>query len=139
MKKQGFGSIVNTASIAGHQTGFAGHNYSACKAAIMHLTYSVAVELGAFGLRVNCLCPGAIATPIIGKAFGLSTEEAEGFIDTIKERLKTVQAIPRSGLPEDVAKAALFLASDDSDFINGAAIKVDGGIGRTLKEMGFNG
>ncbi len=139
MKKQGFGNIINTASIAGHQTGFAGHTYSACKAAIMHLTYSVAVEVGEFGLRVNCICPGAIATPIIGKALGLSFDEAEGIIDTLKDRLKTVQAIPRSGLPEDVAKAALFLASDDSDFVNGAAIKVDGGIGRTLKEMGFNG
>ena len=65
MKRQGAGSIVSTASVAGLQAGFAGHVYSAAKAAVIHLTRSVAMELGESGVRVNCICPGAIATPYI--------------------------------------------------------------------------
>ncbi len=129
MKKQGSGSIINIASVAGHRTGFAGHTYSACKAAVIHLTRSAAVELGEFNVRVNSICPGGIATPIFGRTVGLNTEEAKKIVEPIKEVFKNVQAIKRSGLPEDIAKAALWLASDDSSFVNGAAIHVDGGIG----------
>jgi len=129
MKAQGFGSIINTASIAGLQTGFAGHTYSACKAAIIHLTRSVAMELGEFGIRVNSLCPGAIATPIFAKTFGAAHEDALKSIEPLKDIFAGVAALGRSGLPEDVAKAALFLAGDDAEFISGEALKVDGGIG----------
>ncbi len=129
MKAQGFGSIINTASIAGLQTGLAGHTYSACKAAIIHLTRSVAMELGEFGIRVNSLCPGAIATPIFAKTFGAAHEDALKSIEPLKDIFAGVAALGRSGLPEDVAKAALFLAGDDAEFISGEALKVDGGIG----------
>ncbi len=84
---QGFGNIISTASVAGHKTGFAGHTYSACKAAVIHLTRSVAMQLGEFGIRVNCVCPGGIVTPIFGRALGLSQEEAEKTLEPIKERL----------------------------------------------------
>lgn len=130
MIPQGFGNIVSTASIAGHKTGFAGHTYSACKAAVMHLTRSVAMQLGEFGIRVNCVCPGGIATPIFARVLGMSQEQAEKTLDPIKDVFKNIQAIPRAGLPEDIARGVLFLASDDSDFINGEALQIDGGVGR---------
>lgn len=130
MIPQGWGTIISTASVAGHKTGFGGHAYSACKAAVIHLTRSVAMQLGEFDIRVNCVCPGVIATPIFGRSLGLSQEESEKTMEPIKEVFKNSQALPRAGLPEDVAKAVLFLASDEADFINGEALQVDGGIGR---------
>jgi len=130
MIPQGSGNIISTASIAGHKTGFAGHTYSACKAAVIHLTRSVAMQLGGFGIRVNCVCPGGIATPIFARVLGLSQEQAEKTLEPIKEVFKNIQAIPRAGLPEDIARAVLFLASDDAGFINGEALQVDGGVGR---------
>jgi NAD(P)-dependent dehydrogenase (short-subunit alcohol dehydrogenase family) len=129
MKKHRCGSIINTASIAGLQTGFGGHTYSACKAAVIHLTRSVAMELGEFGIRVNSICPGAIATPIFAKTFGLEHADALKSIAPLKEMFASVAALGRSGYPEDVAKAALFLAGDDAGFISGEELKVDGGIG----------
>jgi NAD(P)-dependent dehydrogenase (short-subunit alcohol dehydrogenase family) len=128
MKAQGYGSIINTASIAGHQTGYGGHTYSACKAAIIHLTRSVAMELGEFGIRVNCICPGAIATPIFARMFGVSQQDAMKSLDQLKEIFAPVAALGRCGLPEDVAQAALFLAGDGANFVSGEALKVDGGI-----------
>ncbi len=70
MAAQGHGSIVNMASVAGFRAGYGSHVYSAAKAAIMQLTVTVGMELGESGVRVNCVCPGAIATPIFGKAAG---------------------------------------------------------------------
>ena len=128
MKRQGAGSIVSTASVAGLQAGFAGHVYSAAKAAVIHLTRSVAMELGESGVRVNCICPGAIATPIFGKAMGLSTEAAQRTVGVMMMALAKGQPIQRTGLPNDIAEAALWLASDDSAFVNGHAMVVDGGL-----------
>lgn len=128
MKKQGTGSIISTASVAGLRTGMGPHIYSAAKAAVIHLTHSVAMELGESGVRVNCICPGAIATPIFGKAFGLAPEPADATISLMKGVLETLQPIRRPGLPEDIAQAALWLASDESSFITGHALVVDGGL-----------
>ena len=139
MIPQGFGNIISTASVAGHKTGFGGHTYSACKAAVIHLTRSVAMQLGEFGIRVNCVCPGGIVTPIFGRVLGLTQEEAEKTLEPIKSVFKNIQAIPRAGLPEDVAKAVLFLASDESDFVNGEALQVDGGIGRGFLDKSERG
>lgn len=137
MKRQGSGSIISTASVAGLRTGFAGHPYSAAKAGIIHLTQSVAMELGEAGVRVNCICPGGIATPIFGKAAGLPTEAAEGTVEPIKAVLAYAQPLRRAGLPEDIARAALWLASDESSFVNGHALVVDGGLigGRLWSEV----
>jgi len=128
MKAQGSGSIISTASVAGLQAGMSSHVYSAAKAAVIHLTRSVALELGESGVRVNCICPGGIATPIFGQAFGLSREKSEDIVPLMKGVLTQMQPIQRSGLPEDIAQAALWLASDDASFVNGHALVVDGGL-----------
>ena len=137
MTRQGAGSIISTASVAGLGAGLGPHVYSAAKAAVIHLTRSVAMELGERGVRVNCICPGGIATPIFGKAFGLSPDEADATIPLMKSALETLQPIKRPGLPDDVAHAALWLASDESAFVNGHALVVDGGLssGRLWSEM----
>jgi NAD(P)-dependent dehydrogenase (short-subunit alcohol dehydrogenase family) len=136
MKRQGAGSIVSTASIAGLQAGYGPHVYSAAKAAVIHLTRSVAMELGGSGVRVNCICPGGIATPIFGKALGLSPEQADQTVGVMKLALAELQPIRRAGDPDDIARAALWLASDESSFVNGHALVVDGGLtgGRPWEE-----
>jgi NAD(P)-dependent dehydrogenase (short-subunit alcohol dehydrogenase family) len=127
MKQQGSGSIINNGSIAGRLAGFSSSLlYSAAKAAVIHLSRCVAMELGESGIRVNSLSPGMIATGIFGKALGLSVVSAEATLETMREVGKTAQPIPRAGLPEDIAHAALFLASDESSFINGHDLVVDG-------------
>jgi NAD(P)-dependent dehydrogenase (short-subunit alcohol dehydrogenase family) len=128
MKRQGSGSIISTASVAGLRAGMGPHVYSAAKAAVVHLTRSVAMELGESGIRVNCICPGGIATPIFGKALGLDAERADETIPLMKAVLETLQPIRRPGLPDDIARAALWLASDASSFVSGHALVVDGGL-----------
>ena len=137
MKAQRSGSIISTASVAGLRTGLGPHVYSAAKAAVIHLTRSVAMELGESGVRVNCICPGGIATPIFGKGLGLSAEQADATVPLMKGVLTQMQPIQRSGLPEDIAQAALFLASDEAGFVNGHALVVDGGLigGRLWSEV----
>jgi len=129
MKKQGSGSIINNGSIAGRLAGFSSSLvYGAAKAAVIHFTKCVAMELGESGVRVNSISPGAIATGIFGKALGLSVAAAEKTSATMREIYKTAQPIQRAGLPDDIAYAAVFLASDESSFINGNDLVVDGGI-----------
>ncbi|KIZ47916.1 MULTISPECIES: SDR family oxidoreductase [Rhodopseudomonas] len=129
MKRQGSGSIINNGSIAGRLAGFSSSLvYGAAKAAVIHLTKCVAMELGESGVRVNSISPGAIATGIFGKALGLSVTAAEKTSATMREIYKTAQPIQRAGLPDDIAHAAVFLASDESSFINGNDLVVDGGI-----------
>ncbi len=137
MRDRRSGSIISTASVAGVEASMGPHIYGAAKAAVIHLTRSVAKELGESNVRVNCICPGGIATPIFGKAVGLGTQAADQTIEAVKGRLAHLQPIPRAGLPEDIAKAALFLASDNSTFVNGHALVVDGGLthGRRWTEM----
>ncbi len=128
MKRQGSGSIINTSSVAGIRTGYGNHVYSAAKAAVIQLTRSVAMELGESGVRVNCICPGFIATPLIGRARGLSQQEADKMVGEIEAAFENAQPIRRPGLPLDIAKAALWLASDESSFVNGHSLVVDGGV-----------
>ncbi|HMO95268.1 MAG TPA: glucose 1-dehydrogenase, partial [Tepidiformaceae bacterium] len=127
MKAQGSGCIISTASVAGVGIGFGPHVYSAAKAAVIHLTRSVANELGEHGVRVNAICPGGIATPIFGKGMGLDAEQADLTVELMKERLAEGQPIRRAGLPRDIAEAAAWLASDAASFVTGHALVVDGG------------
>ncbi len=128
MRPQGRGSIINTASVAGLRANYGGHDYSASKAAIIHLTKTTANELGEDGVRVNAICPGGIATSIFGRAAGLDANEAESTIPVMEAVLANVAPMQRSGQPVDIAEAALWLASDSSSFVNGQAIAVDGGL-----------
>jgi len=123
MKRQRSGSIISTASVAGLQTGYSPHLYSVAKAAVIHLTRSVALELGEWGIRVNCICPGIIATPLAAGRIDVSDEQ----LAKLKGMLAHSQAIGRIGDPEDIANAALWLASDESSFVTGHAQVVDGG------------
>ena len=124
MKAQGAGSIISTASVAGLGGGRGPHIYSAAKAAVINLTRSVALELGESGVRVNCICPGGIATPLLAKGLG----GGEDAVEMIRTALAGFQSIHRGGVPEDIANAALWLASDESSFVNGHALVVDGGL-----------
>ena len=128
MKKQRSGSIINTGSISGLRVGFGPHVYTAAKAAVIHLSRSAAMELGEWGVRVNSICPGGIVTPLFGKSFGLSVEEADKATEAIGDTFAEIQPIKRAGLPADVAAAAVYLASDDASFVNGHALVVDGGL-----------
>src|SRR5579872_1188767 len=120
MRAQGGGAIVSTASIAGID-GYANlHAYSAAKAGVVNLTRSAALELARDKIRVNSIAPGGVATPIIGG--GANFNKA-----AVDAALVNAQPLPLAGQPEDIAAAALFLASDAARFITGHCLVVDGG------------
>lgn len=142
MRAQKQGSIVNICSVAGHRSGYSSSiNYAIAKAALLHLSRCAAMELGEDNVRVNSISPGGIATGVFGKAIGVDSGEADARAEKVKDVLANWQAIPRAGLPGDIAKAALFLASDESSFVNGADILVDGGLigGRRFSEVAKGG
>ena len=101
--------------------------YAAAKAAVLNLTRCVALELGESGVRVNSISPGSIATGLLAKLSDLPDDQAERSGDTLRSLFATNQPIPRAGMPDDIAHAALFLAGDESSFLNGSDILVDGG------------
>jgi len=109
MRKVGGGSIISTASVAGLRGGAGPHAYSAAKAAVINLTRSVALEVGKDRIRVNCICPGGINTPLINTRLPGGEPVAE-------QLLAQIQPIPRAGHPHDAAMA-LFLASNDSEWV----------------------
>jgi NAD(P)-dependent dehydrogenase (short-subunit alcohol dehydrogenase family) len=140
MRKVGGGSIISTASVAGLRgVGYLAA-YSAAKAAVVNLTQAVAIEVGHDKIRVNCICPGGVNTPLIHRGRPGAEEGAE-------QRMAKMQPIPRAGKPDDIANMALFLASDESAWISGTAMVVDGGVntGNTrfrlagLPDSGFSG
>jgi NAD(P)-dependent dehydrogenase (short-subunit alcohol dehydrogenase family) len=128
MKRQGSGSIINTASIAGLGVGYGGTMYSASKAAVIHLTRVIANEVGESNVRVNAIAPGAIPTAIFGRVGGMTQEAAESIIPMLQAGFAKAQPIPRSGDANDIANTALWLASDASSFVTGVCIPVEGGL-----------
>jgi len=128
MLERGGGSIINTASIAGLQAGWGPLAYSTAKGAVIHMSRCAAAELSPQGIRVNAICPGLIATSIFGTAFGLPRAAADQMVAHIVENAAAAQPVKKPGLPQDIARAALYLASDDSAFVTGTHIVVDGGI-----------
>lgn len=136
MRAQGGGSIVSTASIAGIGTEYGPHLYNTAKAAVIHLTRSVAKELGPDNIRVNCVCPGFVATPIFTSGTNFTLEQVERSVEQVASVLSKRQPIQRSGRAEDIAEAVLWLASDAASFVTGHDLVIDGGIthGRTWEE-----
>jgi NAD(P)-dependent dehydrogenase (short-subunit alcohol dehydrogenase family) len=127
MKAMRQGSIVNISSVNGLM-GFGNtHVYSGVKAGIIGLSRSLCGEVGKFGVRINCICPGTIVTEIWQPLI----EQDPGIVD----RLKTMYPLRRLGRPEDIANAALFLASEESSFATGAVFVIDGGV--TAVQLGF--
>ncbi len=131
MKAQGSGCIINNSSIAAIRMGQGGYLYSAAKAGVTHITKVAGVQLGPHGIRVNCISPGAIATPIFyggsQVAQTLDQEQNERKMEKLKKSLAKATPLPRAGLDKDIAYAALFLASDEGSFVNCHDMVVDGG------------
>jgi NAD(P)-dependent dehydrogenase (short-subunit alcohol dehydrogenase family) len=119
MRRAGGGSIISTASIAGLRGAAGLHAYCAAKAGVISLTRSASIELAKDKIRVNCICPGLIATP-------LTYNRIPGGEQVATQLFATFQPWPRTGRPEDIAAMALFLASEDSEFVSGQAMVVDG-------------
>jgi NAD(P)-dependent dehydrogenase (short-subunit alcohol dehydrogenase family) len=128
MKKQGGGTMINISSVAGLRGVSQNHPYSAAKAAVLQLSRTVAMELAYHKIRVNSICPGSIVSSIFGAASGMSSEDSLKTYEDLKKLFAKGQPIRRAGVPEDVANAALWLASDDSSFVTGHAVVVDGGV-----------
>lgn len=130
MRAQQSGSIINTASVAGVQGGYGPHVYSGIKAGVIGLTRSVALELSQFNVRVNAICPGGIATPIFTPMIQdlLPDGENQDPVEFMRTVMAQTHPIPRSGEPEDIGNMALFLASDESTFVTGQHLMVDGGL-----------
>ncbi|HEY7853484.1 MAG TPA: SDR family oxidoreductase [Caulobacteraceae bacterium] len=128
MLARGGGSIINTASIAGLQAGWGPLAYSTAKAAVIHMSRCAAAELSPHKIRVNAICPGLIATSIFGTALGMAREGADQMAALVAQNAAIAQPVPKPGLPADIAAAALYLASDDSQFVTGTHLVVDGGI-----------
>lgn len=120
MVAQKRGAIVNTASVAGIRGSVGLSAYNAAKHGVVGLTRNAALEFAPAAVRVNCVCPGIIDTPLVARAFG-HTEE-------IRETMHRFHPLGRMGQPVEVAKCVLFLASDDASFVTGHALVVDGGI-----------
>jgi NAD(P)-dependent dehydrogenase (short-subunit alcohol dehydrogenase family) len=114
------GSIVNVASVEGLEGIEGGSAYNASKGGVVMLTRNLAIDYGRRGIRANCLCPGLIETPMTAGVFAPGMEK-------LRERFVDAHQLGRPGRPEEVAAAALFLASDDASFVTGHALVVDGG------------
>jgi NAD(P)-dependent dehydrogenase (short-subunit alcohol dehydrogenase family) len=135
MRKAGGGAIISTASVAGLQAGYGPILYSIAKAALVHMTKVTAAQLASDKIRVNCICPGLIATNIFANGLGVPSQIAETRLDAIADAAKNMQPIGRGGRPRDIAEAALYLASNGSDWVTGHALVVDGGL--TLGPQGM--
>jgi NAD(P)-dependent dehydrogenase (short-subunit alcohol dehydrogenase family) len=128
MVRRGGGAIVNTSSISALQAGYAPVAYSVAKAGVLHYTRVAAAELSALNIRINAVVPGFIATRIFGDLFGMDHQTAQELADRVREHSGSANPIGRSGQPQDIAEAALYLVSDAARFVTGTHITVDGGI-----------
>ena len=120
------GSIVLTASVAGLRANAGGLPYSASKAGVISLAQTAANALLGTGVRVNAICPGLIETGMTKPIFERAREHGT------QDKIGQLNPLQRAGAPEEIAAMALFLASDESSYVNGQAIAVDGGLSSTL-------
>ena len=122
MKSVGGGSIIATASVAGLRSGAGGPAYSASKAGVVNLVKVAATQLAGANIRVNAICPGLIETGMTELIYDRARAKGQ------EEQLGRLNPLKRGGEPIEIAQAALFLASDESSYVNGQAIVVDGGL-----------
>lgn len=129
MIKGGGGAIVNTASIAALQAGGAPIAYSVAKAGVLHMTKVAAAELARHNIRVNAICPGLILTGIFTASYADAAPDLAAEVrDYMTRTAPYAQPLKKPGLPEDVAEVVMFLASDQSGFVTGTHVLVDGGM-----------
>ncbi len=122
IRERGGGSILCTASVAGIRAGAGGPAYSASKAGVINLVQVAATQLAGSNVRVNAICPGLIETGMTKPFYDWARQA--GKVD----RLGHLNPLKRGGVPDEIARAALFLASDESSYVNGHALVVDGGL-----------
>ena len=124
MKEAGSGSIISMSSTAGVMGGLGPHAYAAAKHAVVGMTKNLAAEMGSFGVRVNCIAPAGMATPMVAEVI---TGNHQNLEDTIAALAEASPLKGRAGLAQDVANAALWLASDESGYTSGLTLTVDAG------------
>jgi NAD(P)-dependent dehydrogenase (short-subunit alcohol dehydrogenase family) len=122
MQQRGGGSIICTASVAGLRSGAGGAAYSASKAGVINLVQTAAQQLSGSGVRVNAICPGLIETGMTQPMYDMARERGQA------GRIGELNPLKRGGEAKEIAQAALFLASDESSYVNGSALVVDGGL-----------
>ncbi|HTO06301.1 MAG TPA: SDR family NAD(P)-dependent oxidoreductase [Myxococcota bacterium] len=122
MRDHGGGSIVCTASVAGLRSGAGGSPYSASKAGVISLVQTAANQLAGTGVRVNAICPGLIETGMTKPMFDFARARGS------EKKIGQLNPLKRAGQPVEIARMALFLASDEASYVNGQAIAVDGGL-----------
>lgn len=120
--ERGGGAILCTASVAGLRSGAGGPAYSASKAGVINLVQTAAQQLSTSNVRVNAICPGLIETGMTARAFEYAREVGK------EDKLGRLNPLRRAGVPEEIARVALFLASDEASYVNGQAWVVDGGL-----------
>lgn len=130
LRSAGGGSVINTASVCAFEAGIGNQLYSVAKAGVVMMTKTAALELAEDGIRVNAVCPGYITTPLAaGRPIGSNApERVELGLERLREANRNNQPVPRSGEPVDIANMVVFLASDESTFVTGQAMVVDGGL-----------
>jgi NAD(P)-dependent dehydrogenase (short-subunit alcohol dehydrogenase family) len=136
MKQQGGGVILNTASISASTPGYGPHLYQAAKAAVVQMTKTIALELGQFNIRVNCVSPGGVYTPLISNMLGIDEQGTR----EVADYMATTIPLNRVGTPQDIARAALFLCSDEASFITAQNLLVDGAeaTGKRFQDQGMH-
>ncbi|MBN8963386.1 MAG: SDR family oxidoreductase [Rhizobiales bacterium] len=130
MTKQGHGSIVCTASVAGLKSGASGHPYAASKAGVISLVQTTAYSLSGTGVRINAVCPGLIETGMTKPVFDRAKERGT------QDKIGQLNPLKRPGQPHELAAMGLFLASDEASYVNGQAFPVDGGLTASMPYTG---
>ncbi len=128
MRARGGGAIVNTSSVSALEAGAAPLAYSACKAAVLHLSKLAAAEVSRYGIRVNAICPGFMLTEIFTSSVGLSDNAAAQANAGLRAISPHAQPLAIPGAPEHIAQACLYLASEAAAFVTGTHLVVDGGL-----------